>query len=231
MEKDKDIIEIIVDESDNSFSDAVNFKSILADIKADISPLFIKISCAVCVIVLIISTTVGFLIPKSEKAITDRLSAKHTSDKEYLSVKGAYDSAVNSLKDLENDLSKKQNDLKKFNNSQDSLDKIIVDTENLTTKRDALKSQNETKQRTLSELDATISANKSKTITLISGEYTVGENIAQGKYNVLGNGSIAISRNGKSITNKTLNSDGESFALISGDKLVISGNAKFIPEQ
>ena len=79
-------------------------------------------------------------------------------------------------------------------------------------------------------MDATINASKTKTVTLISGEYKVGENIAEGTYNVIGNGSIAISRNGKSIANKPLKSDGESFTLNSGDKIVISGNAKFIPE-
>ncbi|MBQ8300979.1 MAG: hypothetical protein IJX57_03350 [Clostridia bacterium] len=230
MEKDKDIIEIIVDETDNSFSGAGKLRNYIAGLENDLSPLFIKVSCSVCVFILIASATVGVFVPKSEKAISDRLLAMQNSDKKYLEAKSTYDTASNSVKDLEKSLEEKQKTLDEFNNSQNNLDKIITDTETLTQKRDELKKQAETKRATLAQAEATISADRTKTVTLISGEYTVGENIAVGKYNVLGSGSIAISRNGKSIANKSLKSDGESFTLNSGDKIVISGNAKFIPE-
>ncbi len=230
LEKDKDIIEIIVDETDSSFSGAGKVHNYIAGLEKDLSPAFIKISCAICAFILIVSATVGVLIPKSEKAISDRILAMQTSDKKYLEAKNLYDTASSTVKDLEKNLEEKQQTLDEFNNSQDNLDKIIADTQALTQKRDELKKQSETKKVTLAQAEATISADRTKTVTLISGEYKVGENISAGTYNVLGSGSIAISRNGKSIANKSLKSDGESFTLNSSDKIVISGNAKFIPE-
>lgn len=230
MEKDKDIIEIIVDEASTPFSFVCKFREYVTGLEKDLSPLFIKISCAVCIFILIVSATVGVFVPKSEKVISDRLLAMHTSDKKYLDAKNMYDTASGTIKDLEKSLEEKQKTLEEFNNSQNNLDKIISDTETLTQKRDELKKQAEAKKATLSQTEATINADRTKTVTLISGEYTVGENISAGTYNVLGSGSIAHSRNGKSLANKPLKSDGESFTLNNGDKIVISGNAKFIPE-
>lgn len=230
MEKDKDIIEIIVDETPVSFFGVNKLKNYISCLDNDLSPLFIKVSCILCAVILAAVTVVGTLIPKSEKAISDRMLAMQNSDKKYLEAKSKYDTASNDAKELEQSLEENQKTLSKFNSSQNNLEKIITDTDNLTTKRDELKSQIETKKTSIAEMDATINASKTKTVTLISGEYKVGENIAEGTYNVIGNGSIAISRKGKSIANKPLKSDGESFTLNSGDKIVISGNAKFIPE-
>lgn len=243
MNKDKDIIEIIVDEPSETSSDRgkkYNFivkkfqnsfiSRYLENLPNDLSPRFIKISCAVCACVLIIAAALGVIIPKSDSVIEYSLSTLREKDKTYLAAKESSDNALQEIEQLNTRLSDDEKSLEEFKQSQDNLDKISQSNDELQAERDSLQSEVSSKQKQLDELNSSINANANKSVTFTSGRYTVGTNIAAGKYTVTGTGSIVISNSGTARVNKTLKSDGESFTLSNGDVIKIDGSARFIPE-
>ena len=71
MEKDKDIIEVIIDEQPTN-NKKIKF-AYWDNLAKDLSPLFIKISSAVCIVIVLGVFFVGFFIPKNDNKITKRL--------------------------------------------------------------------------------------------------------------------------------------------------------------
>lgn len=263
MKKDKDIINIIADEtydvSQDIFSDIdinneseqisdsenvtkelslqkyiSNAKNRILDyidtLPKDLSKKYICITASACIIILAVAAAMGFLLPKSENTVSHRLASLHESDSDYLSVKEANDAENLNKKNLNTRLENKQKELEEFRQSQDNLEKITENIGALENERDALKNDVKTKQNTLAGIEADINSFTKKIMTWTSGNYTVGKNIAAGKYTITGTGSIAIANSGKSLANKVLKSTGESFTLNNGDIIHIDGNAKIVPE-
>ncbi|MCC8160038.1 MAG: hypothetical protein LIO53_01735 [Oscillospiraceae bacterium] len=258
MEKEKDIIEIIVDEEDTS-SDERAFaeeENIISDessdgrggeklpvlsiknrlfsfwdkLPCDLSPFFVKASAAVCALIVIAALIAGIFIPKSDSTVSNALAALREKDSEYITAKENNDSVSSEVESMNTRLAESQAELEEFTQSQDNLEKITDKIDEITAEKESLQSELSSKQNKLSSLTASLNAQSKKTITLTSGTYTVGKNIAAGTYTVTGSGSIAISNSGKSKVNKTLKSDGETFTLSDEDIIKIDGNAKFIPE-
>ena len=98
MEKEKDVIEIIVDEPLHARTDDETKSD-----SSDLSARFVKISCAVCVGVLLIAFAAGLILSKSEGMITKQLEVMRERNDEYAQAKERNDSAV-----LENDNAKKR---------------------------------------------------------------------------------------------------------------------------
>lgn len=196
----------------------------------NLSKKYICISASVCVIILAAAAAMGFLLPKSENTISNRLASLHESDSDYLSAKEANDAENLDKKNLNTRLENKQQELEEFRQSQDNLEKITENIGLLENERDSLKNDIKTKQNTLAGIEADINSFTKKIMTWTSGDYTVGENIAAGSYTITGTGSIAIANSGKSLANKILSSAGESFTLNNGDIIHIDGNAKIVPE-
>ena len=71
MEKDKDIIEVIIDEQPTN-NKKIKF-AYWDNLAKDLSPLFIKISSAVCIVIILGVFFVGFFIPKNDNKITNDL--------------------------------------------------------------------------------------------------------------------------------------------------------------
>ena len=71
MEKDKDIIEVIIDEQPTN-NKKIKF-AYWDNLAKDLSPLFIKVSSAVCIMIVLGVFFVGFFIPKNDNKITKRL--------------------------------------------------------------------------------------------------------------------------------------------------------------
>ena len=259
MEKDKDIIEIIVDEpsdvSDSVFSEGMildeshtddediitNDENIIIAVKnritdylrklpQDLSVSFIKKSCVIFAAVIITALILGITVPKSDNTVSKRLSSLHETDKSYIEVSENNDTAMLEKESTASRLADKQKELEEFNKSQDNLDKISESNIALQTEKELLQDEVKKKQNTLADLESSITSHTKKILTWSSGRYTVGKDIAAGKYNVTGSGSISIGNSGKSLANKNLKSSGESFTLNTGDVIQIDGNAKFVPE-
>ena len=64
MEKDKDIIEVIIDEQPTN-NKKIKF-AYWDNLAKDLSPLFIKVSSAVCIMIVLGVFFVGFFIPKND---------------------------------------------------------------------------------------------------------------------------------------------------------------------
>ena len=206
MERDKDIIKVIA-----GFTRSV------------------KILCAVCAAVLIMSVILGLTLPDSA-AVSRRLESMRGKDKTYTEVKKNNEAAQKALDNAVQELEDKQNELKELDKAQESLDKITESNNALEEEKKSLETEIATKQSELNSLNISVTDKTKKTVTWSSGRYTVGENIAAGRYTVMGSGSISIGNSGKSIANKHLKSDGEVFNLNNGDVIQIDGNAKFVPE-
>ncbi len=226
MDKEKDIIEIIVDEpmyaseADKGANPA----------QKELPARFVKISCAVCAGVLLLAFILGLALSKNEALITKQLDAMHKTDEEYARVKAINDSAALENENAKKRLEDKKKELDTLNQSQDNLNKLSSANEDLEKEKQSLESEIASKRGELAGLEASVADKTKKTVTWSSGRYTVGENIAEGKYTVTGSGSISIGGSGKSRVNKSLKSDGESFTLSNGDIIQIDGSAKFVPQ-
>ncbi len=232
MEKDKDIIEIIADEPAEAADKAAITERIVNYFKglpSCMSPLFIKVSCAVCAAALAASAAAGFLVPHSEKSVLSKTAALREKDSVYLDAKRRNDETKEEIDKLTQKLAEDEENLEKFNQSQDNLDKISQKNDELQSEKESLEARLEQKQRELNNLESSLESKTKRTVTLTSGRYTVGENIASGSYNVTGSGSIVISGGGKARVNKSLKSEGETYAVSDGEIIEIDGSAKFTP--
>lgn len=172
----------------------------------------------------------GFLVPKPSGAVNARLKAYEKRDDAYIVAYEEYNAVQAEIDNLNTQINTNQNELDDFNKSRDSLDKITEKNTQLQEQKEQLQNEINSKNAVLSSLSGKTEKNSGSTITLSSGNYTVGENIAGGNYTVMGSGSIVISNSGKARVNKQIKSDGERFTLNVGDIVKIDGNAKFVRE-
>ena len=181
-------------------------------------------------LVIVAAPIVGFLVPKGSHAVSRGLEALREKDSEYIEAATALEEETQKGAALRKSLSDKQTELEKFHTSQDNLEKITESNSTLEEERNNLLAEVNEKQQRLSALEASASTFANRIITWSSGDYTVGTDVAAGKYMITGVGSIAIARDGKSIVNKLLKADGEQFTLSAGDKIHIDGSAKLTPQ-
>ena len=217
MEKDKDIIEVIIDEQPTN-NKKIKF-AYWDNLAKDLSPLFIKVSSAVCIVIVLGVFFVGFFIPKNDNKITKRLEKLQNTNSEYITAQNNYSSLSYEINTLNSDLADKKKNYEEFTTSQNGLEKIKEELQNTVN----------TKQSTLDSLNNQVSSTSQSTLTLTSGTYAVGENIKAGKYTIMGSGSIAISSSGKARVNSNLTADGKDYVLNDDETIKIKGKAQFIP--
>ena len=217
MEKDKDIIEVIIDEQPTN-NKKIKF-AYWDNLAKDLSPLFIKISSAVCIVIILGVFFVGFFIPKNDNKITKRLEKLQNTNSEYITAQNNYSSLSDEINTLNSDLADKKKNYEEFTTSQNGLEK----------EKEELQNTVNTKQSTFDSLNNQVSSTSQSTLTLTSGTYAVGENIKAGKYTIMGSGSIAISSSGKARVNSNLTADGKDYVLNDDETIKIKGKAQFIP--
>lgn len=109
MEKDKDIIEVIIDEQPTN-NKKIKF-AYWDNLAKDLSPLFIKISSAVCIMIVLGVFFVGFFIPKNDNKITKRLEKLQNTNSEYITAQNNYSSLSDEINTLNSDLADKKKKL------------------------------------------------------------------------------------------------------------------------
>ena len=208
-----------------AFKTAERIKSL----PSDLTPNFVKISCAASAAVIIAAALTLFFIPKSDGAAERALNSLRENNGAYIEAKAAYDDAVAENERLGGELKSKNEELDEFRTAQGGLDKINESNAELEKQRDELLKKADEKQAEYNSLTAAQDGGSGRIVTLPSGYYTAGKDIAAGKYTVTGSGSIAVARGGKSTANKLLTPDGEEFELRNDDRVQIDGSAKFVP--
>ena len=211
MEKDKDIIEVIIDEQPTN-NKKIKF-AYWDNLSKDLSPLFIKVSSAVCIMIVL---GVGFFIPKNDNKITKRLEKLQNTNSEYITAQNNYSSLSDEINTLNSDLADKKKNYEEFTTSQNGLEKINDENDKLEKEKEELQNTVNTKQSTLDSLNNQVSSTSQSTLTLTSGTYAVGEN-------------IAISSPGKARVNSNLTADGKDYVLNDDETIKIKGKAQFIP--
>ena len=98
MEKDKDIIEVIIDEQPTN-NKKIKF-AYWDNLAKDLSPLFIKVSSAVCIMIVLGVFFVGFFIPKNDNKITKRLEKLQNTNSEYITAQNNYSSLSDEINTL-----------------------------------------------------------------------------------------------------------------------------------
>lgn len=198
--------------------------------KSRLSSRFIKITSAIALGVIIAALVAGFYVPKSDNAVTRALVSLEKSDKAYLAAKDENGSERLKTESLTKKLEEKQTELEDFQKSQDNLDKITESNTTLEEEKKVLQDEVNKKHSELDSLEAAAKEYANKIMTWSSGDYTVGSDLAAGKYTVTGTGSIAVANKGKSKANKLLKAEGETFTFSDGDLIHIDGNAKIVPQ-
>lgn len=110
MEKDKDIIEVIIDEQPTN-NKKIKF-AYWDNLAKDLSPLFIKVSSAICIVIVLGVFFVGFFIPKSDNKITKRLEKLQNTNSEYITAQNNYSSLSDEINTLNSDLADKKKTMK-----------------------------------------------------------------------------------------------------------------------
>ncbi len=238
MDKDPDIIKVIVDDipeggeavsyddsseiSQGIFTRLSNFFGISRGLTAVFCVLFAAIICG--------SAVLGYLFPKGDETVSRSLDSMRNTDKTYLKIKSdneAIEKEISSLSKQADEIQQSINDMDK---TQDSIDSISQENNNLEKQAENLQNEIQTKQKTLESLEKSAQKNTTSSVVWASGTYTVGKNISAGKYTVTGSGSIVISTSGSARVNTKLKSEGEEYTLSDGDIIKIDGNAKFVSE-
>ncbi len=128
MEKDKDIIEVIIDEQPTN-NKKIKF-AYWDNLAKDLSPLFIKVSSAVCIMIVLGVFFIGFFIPKNDNKITKRLEKLQNTNSEYITAQNNYSSLSDEINTLNSDLADKKKNYEEFTTSQNGLEKINDETIN-----------------------------------------------------------------------------------------------------
>lgn len=230
MQKDKDIIEVILDEQPNDTEKKFKF-TYWNNLTKDLSPLFVKLSYAICIVIIAAVFFIGFFIPKNETKITKQLDKLQSTNSEYINAQNDYSSLSDEINTLNSDLADKQKSYEEFTTSQNGLEKINDENDDLAKEKEELQNIINSKESTLNSLNNQLSSTSQSTLTLTSGTYKVGENLKDGKYTVMGSGSIAISSSGKARVNSNLTAEGKDYTLNNDDTIKIKGKAQFIPSK
>lgn len=192
---------------------------------------FVILTSILAGLIVACALAMGIILPKSDNAIEHGLYALKEKSKSYTEAKAENDALRKKNEELNKQLEERTKDLETFHSSQNNLDKITESNTSLESERDILKDEVSKKKARLDSINAAESAYAQRIITWTSGDYTVGEDIATGKYMITGTGSIAVAKNGKSRVNKMLTSNGELLTLSDGERIRIDGSAKLVPQR
>lgn len=188
------------------------------------------ISAVSAIFIVIIGFIIGrFVLPVPDNQITEWKNTLENKDKKYLAV-------LKSGEELESEI-------EKLIKEGDEIESVFNDVVEYQKTYDKLKAENDEKQKALdslsselkalndnySGLKSEINAIYNKEYTLSPGIYTVGIDIPEGNYAVIGKGTMAVAANNVSKINVSL--DGEEYpcTLSEGDMIKLSAKAKFAP--
>ena len=145
MEKDKDIIEVIIDEQPTN-NKKIKF-AYWDNLAKDLSPLFIKSIIGNMYCDCFGSIFCRLFIPKSDNKITKRLEKLQNTNSEYITAQNNYSSLSDEINTLNSDLADKKKNYEEFTTSQNGLEKINDENDKLEKEKEELQNTVNTKSK------------------------------------------------------------------------------------
>jgi DNA repair ATPase RecN len=222
---------IISDPEDNTSEYAeplltTKTRSNFSEINGSYIALTLILTAFVCAIVFI----TGFNVKSdSADAVYDKLILNDSKYNQLIESIDTINTDIDSLTKARDD---KQAEYDALMNYDARSDEIADQISALEKELDELKSSNSSKQEEITKLTGSIETKTASIVMLSPGIYTVGDNIAAGKYSATGSGSVLISTSDGAVKlNTVLSADGTEVTLNDGDKIQLDTRAKFSPAQ
>ncbi len=195
---------------------------------ADIA--FIAAVLVVAMAVLMFSFQLGSMGMKSEALVESKYLELLQSSSKYNDLIKQISSINVEIEDYSHERDLKQSEYDALIAYRDNEGAVTDEIAALQSRLDTLNIENAKKQAEIDSLTTDISEKISAIMNLPPGIYTVGENIAAGKYTITGSGSILVSSSKGSVKlNTILTADGVSITLDDMDKIQLDTRAKFSP--
>lgn len=185
------------------------------------------VTAVVCAAIIVGSVVLAYYLPGNAELLEQRITELRNDD-DYQSLKSRHDTLVNEIDELKAANEDKQatlDGITDVDNTKAELRQAISDK---TTQLNELNQQIASKQAEVQRLDESISSKAAPETVYSPGKYTVGTNIAVGKYYVTGTGKFMVaSSDGKSKVNTTLTSAPLEVTLEQNDIVKFDSKVKF----
>lgn len=185
------------------------------------------ITAVVCAAIIVGSVVLAYYLPGNAELLEQRITELRNDD-DYQSLKSRHDSLANEIDELKIANEDKQATLDGITDVDNTKAELRQAISEKATQLNDLNQQIASKQAEIQRLDESISSKAAPETVYSPGKYTVGTNIAVGKYYVTGTGKFMVaSSDGKSKVNTTLTSAPIEVALEQNDIVKFDSKVKF----
>lgn len=185
------------------------------------------ITAVICIAVIIGSVVLAYFLPGNRVLLEERMTELRNDD-EYKSLKSRHDSLVNEIEETKASNEDKKNTIEGISDVDNTKAELRQAISDKSTQLNELNRQIALKQSEIAALDESISSKAAPETVRSPGKYTVGKNIAAGKYYITGTGKFMVaSSDGKSKVNTTLGSTPLEISLEQNDIVKFDSKVKF----
>lgn len=185
------------------------------------------ITAAVCALIIGGAFFAAYIVPKDDDALNAAADELRQAE-DYKTIKDEFDSLSTEVDTLRTDVETKKENIEKIADYENTRAELREAIKNKQAELDELNTSNAQKQAEINSLNTGITEKSGGVKELSPGKYTVGSEIAPGKYSVVGTGKMVISSSDSvNKFNKVLTSTPVEITLETGDKITIDASVKF----
>lgn len=185
------------------------------------------ITGAVCVLIIGGAFFAAYISPKDDDALNIAADGLRQAD-DYKTIKEEFDNLSAEVDALRTDVETKKEDIEKIADYENTRAELREAIKNKQAELDELNTANAQKQAEIDSLNTGITEKSGGVKELSPGKYTVGSEIAPGKYSVVGTGKMVVSSSDSvNKFNKVLTSTPVEITLETGDKITLEASVKF----
>ena len=189
--------------------------------------LYRAISAFISVCIIVGSFVLAYFLPGNADIIKEQENILR-SEKGYVSLKSRHSALKTEVSTLKETNEEKKTTIEQISDIDNTKAELRTEIETKKYELSELNTQITEKRGIVEALDASIAEKASPETVLPPGRYSVGTNIAAGKYNVTGTGKFMVATSaGKSKINTTLGSTPLPVTLDDNDVLKFDGKVKF----
>lgn len=184
----------------------------------------------ICAAVIGGSYGLALILPGNEEE-TEKYAETLRDDEAYRELKQEHDQVITETNALRDSVTAKQEQADNIENIDNTKSELHAAISEKAQELEALNAERDRLTLAIAEVDAAIAANSGAvTKSLPPGRYTVGSDIAPGKYTVMGSGAFSVANtSGESIYNTNLGANPLEVELSAGYKLKLGGTVRFTP--
>lgn len=185
------------------------------------------ITAAVCALIIGGAFFAAFIVPKDDGALNAAADELRSAE-DYRSIKDEFDSLSAEVDELRTDVETKKENVEKITDYENTRAELRDAIKSKQAELDELNTANAQKQAEIDSLNTGITEKAGGVKELSPGKYTVGSEIAPGKYSVVGTGKMVVSSSDSvNKFNKILTSAPVEITLETGDKITLEASVKF----